>query len=124
MNKKACIFQMTPGYWYPIPGFNGYEIDSNDVVRSFKNFKKYPYGYILKWYNNKPYTWCLTNNSNERVVITLAEIHAIIVDYKYPIQPRMPYDIDIGSRNRILEHPKPKKKFSDETFYPKFTIHG
>lgn len=120
MEKHNAIFEMNPGYWYRIPGFNGYEVNSNGVVRSFKNYNKYPYGYILKWYKNKPYTWQLTDNSNDRKVVTIDEIYKAIIDYPYKMQPRLYNYTDISSRNKILEHPKPKdyslKEYVPTTF--------
>ena len=35
-------------WWYYIPGFNGYELSSNGLVRSMKHFKKYPFGILIK----------------------------------------------------------------------------
>ena len=57
--------------WRHIPGFNGYMINSDGFVLSFKNFNKNPNGQFLK-HNNGYYT--LTNNENERKRVHYTEL--------------------------------------------------
>ena len=49
--------------WKHIPGYNGYMINSDGFVLSFKNFRKYPNGQFIK-HNNGYYV--LSNNENKR----------------------------------------------------------
>ena len=49
--------------WFYIPGFNGYQINKEGLVRSMKMMYKNP-GHILKKDKSGKYT--LTNDNNER----------------------------------------------------------
>lgn len=110
--------------WYYIPGFNGYEISSTGIVRSMKHFRKYPYGMIIRpkeikdpielFVNNYPeLTYVLSDNNNERQVVTRTELinlarnnHNKVYGY-----PRKTIVTDIGSRNIVLlKPPKPKSE--------------
>ena len=57
--------------WRHIPGFNGYFVNENGLVLSFKNFNKYPNGQLLKHKNGY---YNLSNNKNERVRIHYSEL--------------------------------------------------
>ena len=64
---------LNPNSWYRIPGYNGYEYHINArEVRSWKNIRKYPNGYILskKDSGKEGYVWELTNDYNKRERVT------------------------------------------------------
>lgn len=111
--------------WYRIPYYNGYEIYlsqfwacENSVkyricntpvyatVRSFKNFNKYPNGYILPYahYNEKTkktkYYYELTDLSNKRKRLTIQTILSIIENYDLDTVTDQEAR-NIGSRNRV-----------------------
>lgn len=132
MEKHKAVFQMKQGIWYTIPGYNGYEFNSDNQVRSFKNFKKYPYGYLKKPKINKKgeLYWELSNNSNVVHKVTVSEIVQRILDRGELNCERQWNYTDIDSRNRIIEDPRErelarfgtKKEDLKKTSYAKFTI--
>lgn len=103
--------------WYDIPDYNGYQIMfhsvSNDfklvaaTVRSFKNFKKYPYGYILPYYHyakGKPYMdeyYIMTNYEGKRKRLTVQDICKIFTESDQIIIPAA-NGVRAGSRNRLI----------------------
>lgn len=114
--------------WYRIPFFNGYEICLSTkqyylsyeysykgknvffILRSFKNYKKYPGGYILPYHhkgkNRKINSYYeMTDINNNRVKLKISDI------IKWMEKP--PYEnttahnrINMGSRNSIIYAPE------------------
>ncbi len=69
--------------WANIPGFNGYQLSDDYVVRSYKYKKTYPFGTIVtpkKQYDNKPLdnVFELTDNDNMRVEISAFELGKLV----------------------------------------------
>lgn len=100
-------------WWYYIPGFNGYEISNNGIVRSMKHFKKYPFGLLVKprevtnvlqlfaeEYDELTYE--LSDNNNERQLIKRSELLNLAFNNKYPVSgyPRSTIITDVASRNQ------------------------
>lgn len=116
---------LQPNIWYRIPGFNGYELQlleqpnyhprsypvnykGNHLwfwLRSYKNFKKYPNGYILPYEHgngkNKEAYYEMTDISNNRKRIKIGDIVKYIETSSYitDIGERV---INRGSRNSIV----------------------
>lgn len=121
--------------WYPIQGFNGYEISNHGNVRSMKNFKKYQFGTLCRHRNN---VYELSNNNNERIRIHVEELWKLAVEYMKTFRVSYPIGTcvtNIGSRNKRMfidfeKVSKPKKYRTrkpipirkEETFFPKFTV--
>ena len=83
--------------WQHIPGFNGYMINSDGFVLSFKNFRKYPNGQYLKHTNGY---YVLSNNQNERKRMHYSELLDLCnnTDKHIAADPNKTYK---GSRNLI-----------------------
>lgn len=111
--------------WACIRGYNGYEYSNDGLLRSMKNYIKYPTGYLVKKYKDKKGEFFnISNNRNERVKLYVIDIINIIRNDSNPIY-RSDYETDISSRNKILSGPKIKKKQQDlksSIGIPKFTI--
>lgn len=118
--------------WYYIPGFNGYEISNTGIVRSMKHYKKYPFGMLIRpRETNDPMdlftklygelTYELSDNNNERQVITRSELLNLAFSNKIKVNgyPRRTVVTDIGSRNQrcFIKKKKP------EGISPKEQIH-
>lgn len=90
------------GIWYHIPGFNGYQINDNYVVRSMKMMHANP-GHCLKRYGSKdnPY-YKLTNDNNERVNVTLKELVDRTFNSGNNLYPVYSDDVYLGSRNKVF----------------------
>lgn len=107
--------------WYKIPTFNGYEIQFTNQqrnihsypvhlhnkyhvffwLRSWKNFKKYPEGYILPYIHGKDYYYELTDISNNRKRLSVGTIVKLIQNT--PMDTRTDtYIRNIGSRNNVV----------------------
>lgn len=110
--------------WYSIPGFNGYEISNGCIVRSMKNYKKYPYGMLIspKGKAENP-SFTLSNDNGERVTIKLSEIMKIVSETynKIPGYPRHTWEYDISGRDKRYLI---KGKKNENLITPKFTIIG
>lgn len=130
MNNPQCpiapIFK--PGLWYAIPGFNGYEINCNYVVRSCKNFNKYPNGYFIKndtknLSNPDTYKWRMSDNSNVVRTMTLNDI--LIQFMNNPSRTAVTTQgsyVSRGSRNRIIADPEAYKASKRSLRGPGFTV--
>ncbi len=113
-------------YWQCIKGYNGYEYSNDGLLRSMKNYKKYPYGKLLVKYkeSNGKFYFFLSNNSNERVKVYEEDIIKIIKSDKNPIY-RENYQTDISSRNTVLVKPRKKKNtapLKQNIGIPKFSV--
>ena len=77
-----CILNIydTNRVWLAIPGYNGYEISNDNIVRSMKHFKKYPYGIQIQPANKDVAdpVYTMSNNDNKRVNVKLSEILALV----------------------------------------------
>lgn len=114
--------------WYKIPHFNGYEIcfvkspypNYNDnksckvnlygeeclvSLVSYKNFNKYPYGYLLPYYHkqkgNISQYYELSNTSNKRKKLRIEKIISLLEESDLDLSVN-PNTLHIGSRNRVL----------------------
>lgn len=109
--------------WYGIPGYNGYQVSTDNIVRSMKHYKKYPFGILLrpsKTLNEVNY-YQLTNSQNERVTVSLTEIKELVAGDEYSkAYPSKTLDRYQASRNqKCTIYQKP---LSQDTFVPKFHI--
>jgi len=120
-------------YFYYIPGFNGYEVSNDGIVRSMKHYKKYPFGILIKPRKNKKGivdqdpVYELSNNQNERVSIRLSQIMQLARENPYHVTgyPRRMNITDIAPRNqRCFIKKKIKYPPVDNTHprSPRFTI--
>lgn len=121
--------KIKPNTWYKIPYYNGYEIcfvnnypelyANNEACKvnlygqdclvsliSFKNFKKYPYGYYLPYYHRQKggkgsYYYELSDVSNKRKRLKINEIISLIEDSGLNLVSGI-NTLHYGSRNRIV----------------------
>ena len=120
--------------WYYIPNFNGYELSSDNFIRSMKHYKKYPYGMLIQPKKNKkgqiinPFDpiYTLSNNQNERVEIPLSQIIRLVQANPYKITgyPRTTIMTDIASRNQrcFIKNQTPPPQPDKSAHNVKFTI--
>lgn len=108
--------------WYPIQGFNGYEISDDFYLRSMKHYKLYPYGILIKAQKSKDGTdyYVLSDNSNRRRKMSITELMPKAFNNQFQ-KPRKTNEVNIGSRNQVILDPDPKR-FGGEPITPKFTI--
>jgi len=118
--------------WYMIPGFNGYEINEDKVVRSMKRFNAVP-GYLIKLYKGGYYE--LSDNHCKRVRKTPDELWDLVQEQiknsKAQVRVREDYHNHISSRNKFknfypesIEEDKSSpglKRGSDDRFYMDFS---
>jgi len=116
--------------WYTIPDYPGYEVRfirgfDQFEIRSFKNFKRYPEGYILP-YSHKTSGggvakfYEMTQNTGYRKKLTIGDIYDILINKNHLVNIRDQYDTDIGSRLRTL--PADRKNSKKEA--SKMQIHS
>lgn len=76
------VYDSTP-IWYDIPGFPGYQVSFlyGTYVRSFKRYKVYPFGTLIK-YNTTNNCYTLTNDNNQSIKLSIQEIHELVNDNK------------------------------------------
>lgn len=111
--------------WIQINGYNGYEWSNDELLRSMKNFNKYPQGNLLKKYKDKKgYYFLVTDNSNNKVKLYVDDIIIITTDKNSNQYKRGQYQTNIGSRNKVLVNKKKKKSKIDlnDNYVTKFTI--
>ena len=115
------MFNFVDYVWYRIPHYNGYEIrriPTNEngrylfEVRSFKNFKKYPYGYIMQYIHYPK------NGGKPKMYYTMTDYKGIsrnlkIEDILQILDDEPDYhtesnETNINSRNRTLPKARPK----------------
>lgn len=78
--------------WYYIPYYNGYEISNDGYIRSMKHYRKYPFGLLIEPKKNRkgeilqPIRYELSNDNNEREVLTLDEIKNLAYNNPRKIQ--------------------------------------
>lgn len=108
------------GTWYKIPKYNGYEIQFTNEqqrinsypvflhekyhvffwLRSWKNFKKYPNGYVLPYTHGTSYYYELSDISNNRMKVSIADIVKMIQNSDYE-STTTHNTKNIGSRNNV-----------------------
>lgn len=107
------MFNFEPGVWYKIPHYNGYEVSKRAntdgtyayQVRSFKNVKKYPNGYILTYDHydkagNPHYYYTMTRYDNNVFRLTIMDILDLIEkEPYYAVESNGP---NLSSRNLTL----------------------
>ena len=104
---------MNNDVWFYIPGFNGYQINKEGLVRSMKMMYKNP-GHILKRDKSGKYT--LTNDNNERIRISSKELIDITFNSGIDLVPAMENEVYLGGRNRAFTKNPHKNENSNETF--------
>lgn len=116
-------------WWYYIPGFNGYELSSNGLVRSMKHFKKYPFGILIKTRDkvrSEDPSFELSDNNNERVIIRLSQLQHLARTNPYAVQgyPRRTICTDIAPRNMraFIKKQIKVQPLDNTTRFPKFTV--
>ena len=60
------------------PQFRGYQLSNNGAVRSFKFYKKNPYGTLVVPKKLYPRIYSLSNENNQKVDVTLNELDEIV----------------------------------------------
>ena len=104
---------MNNNVWFYIPGFNGYQINKEGLVRSMKMMYKNP-GHILKRDKSGKYT--LTNDNNERIRISSKELIDITFNREINLVPAMENEVYLGGRNRAFAKNPYKKEDNNKTF--------
>lgn len=120
--------------WFPIKGYNGYELCNLGFIRSVKNHNSYPFGTLLKFSkikNDKYYI--LSDNNNTRRKVLLLEIQSIVsqdtsvyarfgyvVDYRQSRNSRKFIRFDYHDKSNIVKEARPVSK--EKVFMPSFTI--
>ena len=89
--------------WRMIPGFNGYEINREGVVRSMKNMNADP-GHILKRDGTK---YTLSDNFNNRVRMDYRVL--LEIAYSERRYDRQENQVYTGSRNKGVRKETPRK---------------
>lgn len=62
--------------WYPVYGYNGYEVSNDKIVRSMKHYKKYPYGLLIKPIKDTD-NYVLSDDNNCRKTLSVEEIYQL-----------------------------------------------
>ena len=95
----------TTAFWYDIPGYPGYQLgklfDGSVCIRSFKKYKQFPYGNLIKPTNNiidGRHTFILTNSNNKRVELSVTKLLELS-EKSIPVPSYIV--IDKGRNNRI-----------------------
>lgn len=101
---------MNNDVWFYIPGFNGYQINKNGIVRSMKMMYKNP-GHILKKDKSGKYT--LTNDNNERIRVSPEELINITFNQENKLIPTMENEVYLGGRNKAFTK-NPYRNGNDE----------
>lgn len=85
--------------YYAIPGFNGYFINTDGVVKSMKMFKKYPNGIFLKYRHKDGNYYELSNDKNKRIRKKVNELLDLVINSRtiYVINDKETF---CGSRNK------------------------
>lgn len=104
---------MNNDVWFYIPGFNGYQINKEGLVRSMKMMYKNP-GHILKKDKSGKYT--LTNDNNERVRVSSEELMNITFNQCNDLRPAMQNEVYLGGRNKVFTKDPHKKEIHKETY--------
>ena len=95
--------------WMPICGYNGYEVSTDNIIRSMKHYKQYPYGILITPKKDKNGNilhpedpiFELSDDNNNRKTISLSQILDIVknIKEKIPGYPRYTWQQDISPRN-------------------------
>jgi len=104
---------MSDKVWFYIPGFNGYQINKEGLVRSMKMMYKDP-GHIMK--KDKSGKYILTNDNNERVRVSSEELVNITFNQGNKLVSAMDHEVYLGGRNRAFTKSPNKKEIKQETF--------
>lgn len=115
--------------WYNIPGYNGYEISNQGYIRSMKNFRRYPYGMLIRPIKDKKGNnyFELSDDFNHRKKLSIQEIWNLAMNnpYKNNSYPRSTWITDSRSRNPLaFSHSRTDSKpIKQETYsYVEFPI--
>lgn len=113
--------------WYNIPGYNGYEISDQGYVRSMKNFRKYPYGMLIrpKVTKHGDTYFELSDDFNRRQRLSVEEIWDLAMKnpYKNNSYPRSTWVTDNQSRNPLAFSYKRMEPKKPETYsYVEFPV--
>ncbi|MDD3121876.1 MAG: hypothetical protein PHC62_00005 [Candidatus Izemoplasmatales bacterium] len=87
------------GIWYHIPGFNGYQINKEGVVRSMKMMWANP-GHLLKRTSNGN-AYVLTNDSNVRKTVRIKTLLDLTFKDQKPIAC-LDDEVYLGGRNKVF----------------------
>jgi hypothetical protein len=135
----------TNRYWMYIPGFNGYEVSNDGIIRSMKHFVKYPYGILIQKVKRGKYAdspdplYEISDDDNKRQRIRLSQIMELAKKNQFAVYgyPRATIVTNSGSRNKYVRNSQgayvkvyngPNKNSIDippidnTTHYAKFTI--
>lgn len=89
--------------WYMIPGFNGYEINEERQIRSFKFHNVNVYGQYIKIHTDrkdKKYVY-LSDNNNKRCKMYVEDLWDLVKNNKNKYV-RSGTDRYLGGRNKII----------------------
>jgi hypothetical protein len=93
------MIKISTDMWYTIPGFNGYEINSEGLIRSMKFMNVAPEGYIITSYPSRGRRYVkISNDNNEVVKMFIDELIQISVNENNKYL-RNTHDNYKGSRN-------------------------
>ena len=111
--------------WYPIPGYNGYEISNTGYLRSQKHYHRYPCGILIrpKTQGEDP-VFNLSDDNNNRVDVHLSELKNLAYNNPRGILPRGTLVADSSSHNdrRFVKKKTTFVPMDNEPHYAKFTI--
>ena len=115
--------------WYYIPSFRGYEISNDGYVRSMKNFKKFPFGILIKpatkGKNDDP-IFELVTDSCIKVKIKRSQLLELARKNPYGVAgyPRTTCTTDRFSRNMGIFSKKPINvpPIDNTRSFPQFTV--
>lgn len=98
--------------WYYIPGFRGYEISNDNIIRSMKHYRAYPYGILIKPVKSEPYgsscdpLYELSDDNNKRQRIRLSQLAYLAMNNNFAVlgYPRCTIITDPCSRNKYVKN--------------------
>ena len=106
---ENCLNVSDPSrVWMYIKGFNGYELSTDNIIRSMKHYKQYPYGILISPKKDKDGNivhpedpiFELSDDNNNRKKIALSQLIEIVKNSESkPGYPRYTWHQDISPRN-------------------------
>lgn len=111
-HSPMYIIDRNDKVWYFIPGFNGYQINSEGIVRSMKMMHKDPGHKLVK---DKSGKYILTNDNNKRVRISPEELMDMTFNSNKELNPVMDDVVYLGGRNKAFTN-NPNKKKDNKTY--------
>ena len=108
--EVAIPIHTTDRVWYYIPGFNGYEISNDGLVRSMKLWRKFAFGIIvkpnIKLQTDNIFTasFSMVGANGKRTSVDLNTIYELAMSNPYAVSgyPRYTYNTDQHSRNKSM----------------------